>query len=100
MKKTDTRTFIGFILGLLVIVAHKKYYRGSLFAALMVLINLLDSKERTMARGRSAKIGKVIADSGGQIAVLYFKQATYRKAKAWQQIKSDSPTKAMSHSKS
>ena len=46
MKKTDT-LFIGFILGLLVIVAHQSIIGGSLFAVLMVLINLLDSKERS-----------------------------------------------------
>lgn len=45
MKKTDT-IFIGFILGLLVMVAHQSALGGSLFAAVMVLINLLDSKER------------------------------------------------------
>ena len=55
MKKTDT-LFIGFILGLLVIVAHQSIIGGSLFAALMVLINLLDSKERSnYGRRRSAK---------------------------------------------
>ncbi|EMW6118034.1 hypothetical protein P7H50_11695 [Enterococcus durans] len=55
MKKTDT-LFIGFILGLLVIVAHQSIIGGSLFAALMVLINLLDSKERrNYGTRRSAK---------------------------------------------
>ncbi len=55
MKKTDT-LFIGFILGLLVIVAHQSIIGGSLFAALMVLINLLDSKERSnYVTRRSAK---------------------------------------------
>ena len=55
MKKTDT-LFIGFILGLLVIVAHQSIIGASLFAALMVLINLLDSKERSnYGTRRSAK---------------------------------------------
>lgn len=55
MKKTDT-LFIGFILGLLVIVAHQSIIGGSLFAVLMVLINLLDSKERrNYGTRRSAK---------------------------------------------
>ncbi|MGL9767138.1 hypothetical protein IGK31_001170 [Enterococcus sp. DIV1288f] len=45
MKKTDT-LFIGVILGLLVLVAHYSVVGGSIFASLMVLINLLDSKER------------------------------------------------------
>ncbi len=55
MKKTDT-LFIGFILGLLVIVAHQSIIGGSLFATLMVLINLLDSKERSnYGTRRSAK---------------------------------------------
>ncbi|MGG5322228.1 hypothetical protein IGJ83_002901 [Enterococcus pernyi] len=45
MKKTDT-LFIGAILGLLVLVAHYSVVGGSIFASLMVLINLLDSKER------------------------------------------------------
>lgn len=55
MKKTDT-LFIGFILGLLVIVAHQSIIGGSLFAVLMVLINLLDSKERSnYGTRRSAK---------------------------------------------
>lgn len=47
MKKTDT-LFIGVILGLLVLVAHYSVVGGSIFASLMVLINLLDSKERRM----------------------------------------------------
>jgi hypothetical protein len=47
MKKTDT-LFIGAILGLLVLVAHYSVVGGSIFASLMVLINLLDSKERRM----------------------------------------------------
>lgn len=45
MKKTDT-LFIGFILGLLVLVAHQNILGGIIFSSLMVLINLLDSKER------------------------------------------------------
>ncbi|AZP93529.1 hypothetical protein IGJ77_002304 [Enterococcus sp. AZ147] len=45
MKKTDT-LFIGVILGLLVLVAHYSVVGGSIFASLMVLMNLLDSKER------------------------------------------------------
>lgn len=45
MRKADT-LFIGFILGLLVLVAHYSVLGGSIFASLMVLINLLDSKER------------------------------------------------------
>lgn len=45
MKKTDT-LFIGVILGLLVLVAHYSVVGGSIFASLMVLINLIDSKGR------------------------------------------------------
>lgn len=88
MKKTDT-LFIGFILGLLVIVAHQSIIGGSLFAALMVLINLLIQKKgATMAREEALKIGKVIADNwwANSRPIILSKQHI-EKQKAWQQIK-------------
>ena len=58
----------------------------------MVLINLLDSKERSnYGTRRSAKIGKVIADNwwANSRPIILSKQHI-EKQKAWQQIKSDS----------
>ena len=52
----------------------------------MVLINLLDSKERSNYGTRSAKIGKVIADNrwGNSRPIILSKQHI-EKQKAWQQ---------------
>ncbi len=52
----DRHTFYRIHFGVISDCSAPKYYRGSLFAALMVLINLLDSKERSnYGTRRSAK---------------------------------------------